>query len=1223
MTDALLFILPEEAPSAGPTIDLVRALVNQGLIEEGAFNHLTADDTVISVSTRPAGDGSMGGGALPADDDPPRLAAWAEQVAADRFVLVNVVLADSPGLDAVASDQEAVGPSPLSRLVAAETWLGQAVNNVGADGPGMTLAVINLVVPAAAEHSIPSTLWYQNDAGTCKNLLVAPETQRVAGSTMVPINPDEGYIAHAVTSLITVAGLWAGCRWEPNFDQFAVAGQTEVWTVVRTRSRSIHAPELPRRILGRIGLASRLLPVDPDRRNPRLFATDPNPDGAIDVVFDRFVSRFELEWAPHVSDPNNRPQPEAITPRRFIEIFVWWITRRLPQEAANMALKTISQFRQKSEDALNRIARTGSSDIRITLDATAVDDGDIGVGGQGPDVAAVRRRRWRWTRPEPELWLSLRTISFGLLDGGAVGDDEIERYLTDGPRRFVLGSPERIAPSPDLDPWTPSPAVFKAATKLGIPLDRRHVVDIKWFEEWEAILDQLLASTAAAGSDESVEPVASNDSAGDTDAPADDLGSTSEFEVLVRKDLERLQAARKAVARSLQWRLGEHLREQSITSREYLTSLEKQLEAAEAATLEETEEEVKPKRKKNRRRLLIALGVLALVGAVLIFGIVHLALAGVLLIVVCAAATVFWLAGLVGAVWSWVYRSFLLDHELIWLQKGKKEILIEAVAFAEMQCSRFENLVTIHQEWADLIATLCFHPFGAPHDRRGSRPRNDDLGLPSSHQIMEGYTSPERFAAVTEVFSAGVIHPGWLSEVYASAERFAGEPMRGAGILRERGFFPDLDISTTAGERGDRQLLVQVVRTGEAQKVKELEIMTKIQRGLRDGSGIGEQDAQVGTIVDTLFTAEFILNETRTPAAFLAEAAGPDNEQVGFNQQFFPRLRIEGDEQRRSINGRDQAPQGARHLPTLPTAEALRQGVVPEFPPLVFSDWDLGYVMGVPADSIGLIAPPDHQVQLAELDLSTAVTRWVVLDQEPDGNSKVIPPGERDSWRLDRAHLPTEGILLAKPTSWLPVSGRSGPFSFLIEVDGEPLSFPSGSTIPVAVRSDCAPQQAIDLIEQTLQCVADRTGFSFVFDGTFEGIPKKTNNRIEIGWAFDEEYVPFDESAGDNVRSIGRGGPYPATLPSGERVLTGGLVLLKAEMDYPVTFEANYCHGQVLLHELGHVMNLGHVYDSREIMNGDGAFAPVGKELNYGPGDNAGFHEIAISAVMTGALAPR
>ena len=71
-------------------------------------------------------------------------------------------------------------------------------------------------------------------------------------------------------------------------------------------------------------------------------------------------------------------------------------------------------------------------------------------------------------------------------------------------------------------------------------------------------------------------------------------------------------------------------------------------------------------------------------------------------------------------------------------------------------------------------------------------------------------------------------------------------------------------------------------------------------------------------------------------------------------------------------------------------------------------------------------------------------------------------------------------------------------------------------------------------------------------------------------------------------------------------------MLLNADMDCAVGYAPGASHGNVLLHELGHVMNLAHVDDAREIMRPQGYVAQA--VLDYGPGDSMGLRMLSMTA---------
>ena len=74
----------------------------------------------------------------------------------------------------------------------------------------------------------------------------------------------------------------------------------------------------------------------------------------------------------------------------------------------------------------------------------------------------------------------------------------------------------------------------------------------------------------------------------------------------------------------------------------------------------------------------------------------------------------------------------------------------------------------------------------------------------------------------------------------------------------------------------------------------------------------------------------------------------------------------------------------------------------------------------------------------------------------------------------------------------------------------------------------------------------------------------------------------------------------------------GGLILIDADAVSVPGFSTTEAHGLVLLHELGHVMGLGHVRDRDQLMySGPHRIAKVG---GFGDGDLEGLRRLGVDA---------
>ena len=233
---------------------------------------------------------------------------------------------------------------------------------------------------------------------------------------------------------------------------------------------------------------------------------------------------------------------------------------------------------------------------------------------------------------------------------------------------------------------------------------------------------------------------------------------------------------------------------------------------------------------------------------------------------------------------------------------------------------------------------------------------------------------------------------------------------------------------------------------------------------------------------------------------------------------------------------------------------------------------------------------------------------WVV---EADG--QVVPYG-------DAAVLqPTVSVnpggkavaLAATPDGkgvWVATTGRIrppgtatavGPYTFLVvDSSGAPGRWnPCSGPIPFLFNPRLAPPGAEQLVIEAFEYLQGITGLHFTYGGPTTVDPRtaRVDGSIVVGWV-----EPFD--------AVGRGGSQYRHGSVGLVALNGS-VFLNADYNDDLTVSwRGGAWGPVLLHEIGHVLNLGHVDDPQQLMN------PVNTgQSDFGSGDLAGLQLLGAS----------
>jgi hypothetical protein len=202
-----------------------------------------------------------------------------------------------------------------------------------------------------------------------------------------------------------------------------------------------------------------------------------------------------------------------------------------------------------------------------------------------------------------------------------------------------------------------------------------------------------------------------------------------------------------------------------------------------------------------------------------------------------------------------------------------------------------------------------------------------------------------------------------------------------------------------------------------------------------------------------------------------------------------------------------------------------------------------------------------------------------------------------------------------------PAPPVAGTWRFIAEGTDGPVSFNACRPIHWQLRPGPGPAEAEELVVEALERVTAATGLRFVYDGPVADAPTSAsfpapNDTIAvtdafapvvIGWAHRAE---SDLWASEGADTLGVGGPRTIVFSDGAKLTVSGFVLLTPTDLLAAGFGPGLTVGNVLLHELGHLIGLDHVDDPAEIMQTRlDRNAPDG----WGPGDRRGLWELGSS----------
>ena len=224
-------------------------------------------------------------------------------------------------------------------------------------------------------------------------------------------------------------------------------------------------------------------------------------------------------------------------------------------------------------------------------------------------------------------------------------------------------------------------------------------------------------------------------------------------------------------------------------------------------------------------------------------------------------------------------------------------------------------------------------------------------------------------------------------------------------------------------------------------------------------------------------------------------------------------------------------------------------------------------------------------------------------------------PPDRPTAGFEAARTPLDRPLPAPP--------EGGPFGYIaFQADGvTPVGYDPCRPVHYVLRPDNAPEGGEEAVHAAFARLSEVAGLQFVHDGASDEPttldrpvfqPDRYGDRwapVLVAWETEEQNPAL---AGDTV---GQAGSVAVSLGEGTRVFVSGTVSLDAgRMPEILSFrDGAETARAIILHELGHLVGLGHVDDPAQLM-----YPEARREVpDFGPGDLTG-----LAALGSGPCVP-
>jgi hypothetical protein len=213
--------------------------------------------------------------------------------------------------------------------------------------------------------------------------------------------------------------------------------------------------------------------------------------------------------------------------------------------------------------------------------------------------------------------------------------------------------------------------------------------------------------------------------------------------------------------------------------------------------------------------------------------------------------------------------------------------------------------------------------------------------------------------------------------------------------------------------------------------------------------------------------------------------------------------------------------------------------------------------------------------------------------------------------------LAASGAFIAAIPSLVRPKGSATDHEFLFSTFTGPARWNPCEPIHYTVNLDGTDPSALDDVAEAVRRISSATGVAFIYDGTTDERPVDNRDPVQpdrygsgwapvlIAWAGEDETdIPFETDQDEQAVAVAR--PF---FDAADPVIVTGWIVVNEDAFLQPGFSSPGSRGVTVLHELGHIMGLGHTDSEAEVMHPSGGFA-----TDLGPGDRVGLAELGIEA---------